>query len=228
MKSFLSASCAATLLFTAGIAAAADPWRDKDASAWTEQDIAKLRKNSPWAQQPREMARVTVPAKQTAPRGTGSKRAQDGGAAPLPSATRNKSIAVNAQPVMRWESAEPMLAATQRIDPKLASRYAELAKEWYVVSLAGFAAPPEYETPQMVGSEMASRSFLGIGSKHLKATRVEEVETDGGLTYVLLFPRSSKIEEMGKMVDAVIHVGIAHSRTSFSVKQMMFQGHATL
>jgi hypothetical protein len=213
---------------TAGIAAPADPWRDKDPSAWTEQEIAKLRKNSPWAQQPREMARVTLLEKQTAPRGTGSKRANDMGAAPLPSGTRNKSVAVDAQPVMRWESAEPMLAATQRIDPKLAARFADLAKEWYVVSLAGFATPPEYATPQAVGDEMVSRSFLGIGSKHLKANRVEEVETDGGLTYVLLFPRASQIEEMGKTVEAVIHVGNAHSRASFSVKQMMFRGHATL
>jgi len=228
MKPFLTACCAATILMTAGTAAPADTWRDKDPSAWTEQDIATLRRSSPWAQQPREMARVTVRKNQTAPRGTGSKRAKDAGAAQMPPTTRNKSVAVNAQPVMRWESAEPMLAATQRIDPKLAARFAELAKEWYVVSLAGFATPPEYETPQTAGSEMVSRSFLSIGSKHLKADRVEEVETDGGLTYVLLFPRAAKIDEMGKTVEAVIHVGIAHSRTSFSVKQMMFRGQATL
>jgi hypothetical protein len=215
-------------MMSAGIAAAADPWRDKDPSAWTEKDIAQLRKNSPWAQQPREMVRVAAPNKQAAPRRTGSKRANDGGPAPLPAGAGSKSVAVNAQPVMRWESAEPMLAATQRIDPKLAAHFAELSKEWYVVSLAGFATPPEYETPQMAGSEMASRSFLGIGSKHLKANRVEEVETDGGLAYVLLFPRASKIEEIGKTVEAVIHVGKAHSKSSFSVKQMMFQGHATL
>jgi hypothetical protein len=227
MKPFLTACCAGIILMTAGIAAPADAWRDKDPSAWTEKDIAQLRKNSPWAQQPREMVRVAA-KKQAAPRRTGSKRANDVGAAPLPSGAGSKSVPVNAQPVLRWESAEPMLAATQRIDPKLAARFAELAKEWYVVSLAGFAAPPEYETPQMAGSEMVSRSYLGIGSKHLKASRVDEVESDGGLTYVLLFPRASKIEEMGKTVEAVIHVGQAHSRASFSVKQMMFGGHATL
>ncbi len=174
------------------------------------------------------MARVAVQKEQTAPRGAGSKRANSVGGAPLPSATKNKSVAVNAQPILRWESAEPILAATQRIDPKLAARYAELAKEWYVVSLAGFRTPPEYETPETAGSEMASRSFLGIGSKRLKANRVEEVETDSGLTYVLLFPRAARIEEMGKTVEAVIHVGIAHSRASFSVKQMTFRGHPTL
>jgi hypothetical protein len=228
MKRFLTAYCAVTILMTAGIAAPADTWRDKDPSAWTEQEIAKLRKNSPWAQQLQEMARVSVPKKQTAPRGTGSKKANDPGAVQLPSTTTNKSVPVNAQPVMRWESAEPMLAATQRIDPKLAARFADLAKEWYVVSLAGFATPPEYDTPQAVGNEMVSRSFLSIGSKRLKADRVMEVDSDGGLTYVLLFPRTSNIEGMGKTVDAVIHVGNAHSRVSFSVKQMMFQGHATL
>jgi len=213
---------------SAGIAAPAEAWRDKDPAAWTEKDIAQLRKNSPWAQQPREMVRVAATKKQAAPRRTGSKKTNDVGPAPLPNGAGTKSVPVNAQPVMRWESAEPMLAATQRVDPKLAARFAELAKESYVVSLAGFATPPEYETPQMAGSEMVSRSFLEIGSKRLKANRVEEVESDGGLTYVLLFPRASKIEEMGKTVDAVIHVGKAHSRASFSVKQMMFGGHATL
>jgi hypothetical protein len=228
MKAFLTACCAGTILMSAGIAAPADAWREKDPSAWTEKEIAQIRKNSPWAQQPREMVRVAASNKQAAPRRTGSKKTNDAGPAPLPSGAGTKSVAVNAQPVMRWESAEPVLAATQRIDPKLAARFAELAKDWYVVSLAGFAMPPEYETPQMAGSEMMSRSFLEIGSKHLKATQVAQVETDGGLTYVLLFPRASKIEEMGKTVAAVIHVGKAHSRASFSVKQMMFGGHATL
>jgi hypothetical protein len=105
-------------------------------------------------------------------RGKDSKGANQVGAAPLPSGTRTKSVAVEAKPVMRWESAEP----------KLAARFAELAKEWYVVSLSGFATPPEYDTPQMAGREMVSRSFLGIGSNRLKANRVEEVETDGGVT----------------------------------------------
>jgi hypothetical protein len=227
MKRFLTTCCAVTILIRAGVAAPADAWRDKDPSAWTDQEMAKLRKNSPWAQQPQELAREKGPKKESGPR-AGGKRAKDIGLPPQSSTTKNPSVVVMAQPVLRWESAEPILAATQRLDAKLGARFADLAKEWYVVSLAGFATPPKFETPEAVSSEMKSRSYLGIGSKHLQANRVEAMETDGGLTYVLLFPRGAKIEEMGKTVEAVIHVGSVHSKASFSVKQMMFKGHATL
>jgi hypothetical protein len=112
---------------------------------------------------------------------------------------------------IRWESAEPLLAATARVDDRLHKAMAVLAKEYHLISVGGFVLPK-------------GKRFRRVGERRARAERAADRQPPGGLQ----FPRDLALEEAGKGIDLRVQIGETRVIARFEPKQMGFQGQPAL
>lgn len=145
-KVLLAFACASLILM------AADPWKDKQSSDWTEKDANRVLTNSPWAQ----TASAQMDSSQMGGgMGRGGGMGGPGGGIGGPGGGPEDGIGgggggmrgpgggmggpVRQAPkiLVRWESAAPVREAAVRLENPQASTLAELTKDYYVVSTSG-------------------------------------------------------------------------------------------
>jgi hypothetical protein len=236
---------AALFTFTAAwIAGAIDSrgfWNEKEPTEWSDQEVQRLRTDSPWARvgsaeavldrksgqeemwkrkgdrvpivgpDGKELATHTEPIKPGAP----------GPAGPLP----------KLRVLVRWESAEPLLAATP------GQSVADAAK-FYIVSVSGLmtgdlanasrSEPASAEEREAVLEHVRSASFLlREGKEPIPATGIRKASLDGVVS--LYFPRASgPLEVADKEVALVTKVGLFELKVKFPLKPMQYHGKLAL
>ena len=200
----------------AGIAAmGAEFWELKDPDAWTEKEVARLRTNSPWARKEVQEAPAMEARQVTKHSGKTVK-----------TTTKQKKVWGHAADVqVRWESAEPMMATTARVDSRLHKGFEEPAKEYYLVSLTGlklYGLSVEAAT-----EELRTRSALHIAERAVHPRVVRAVDSAGGPFFLLEFPRRLELDGE-KTVELRAHLGQSRLFASFAPRKMIFRGRAAL
>ena len=191
------------------VGAAADFWQAKDPAQWTESEIRKLRTNSPWARECRQLR----PSTRTTMNKLGETK------------TTGKQVGVGAGVQLRWESAAPVLATVA--DAEIRNETAKWSSEFYVVSVGGLQLPKGYSGTDAV-NDLKESSSLGFGSKALLPNRVEVAGSEAKPVYLLLFPRAARIEDLTRSIVVEILMGKTHARATFDVQRMVFKGKVTL
>jgi hypothetical protein len=197
------------ILVMRAVGAGADFWQVKDTAQWTESEIQKIRTNSPWAQECKQLS--------TSTRSTMTKTGT--------TETSKSKVLVGTIVQVRWESAAPIQATTA--DAEMRKTVARWSNDSYVVSVGGLELPRGYSAADAV-NDLQHSSSLDLGSKGLLPNRVEMVGSGENPIYLLLFPRAAKIEDLTKNIVVEIHVGKSRVRAGFGTKQMVFQGKVTL
>ncbi|MDR3719637.1 MAG: hypothetical protein P4K98_12615 [Bryobacteraceae bacterium] len=236
---------AALFTFTAAwIAGAGDSrsfWNEKEPAEWSDRDVQQLRTDSPWARvgsaeavldrksgqeemwkrkgdrvpivgpDGKELSTRTEPTKPAAPGPTGS----------LP----------KLRVLVRWESAEPLLAATP-------GQSAADAAKFYIVSVSGLmtgdlanasqSEPASTEERDAVLERVMRASFLlRVGKDPIPATGIRKASLDGVVS--LYFPRASgPIDAADREVAFVTKVGLFELKVKFPLKAMRYRGKLAL
>jgi hypothetical protein len=236
---------AALFTFTAAwIAGAGDTrsfWNEKEPAEWSDREVQRLRTDSPWARVgsaqvvleskgAREIARgrkgdrvpiVGPDGKQLSTGTEPTEPAAPGPTGPLPKLTV----------LVRWESAEPLLAAAP-------DQSAADAAKFYVISVSGLMtgdlgnagrpAPASTEERDPELERVMRASFLlREGKEPIPATDIHKASLDGVVS--LYFPRASgPIDAADKEVAFVTKMGPFALKVKFPLKAMQYRGKLAL
>jgi len=238
---------AVAVLFTfaaAWIAGAGDTrrfWNEKEPAEWSEQEVRRLQTDSPWARagsaevvledkhgqetaRGRKGDRVPIigpDGKELATRTEPTEAAGPGPSGPLPK--------INV--LVRWESAEPLLAATP-------GQSAADAAKFYVISVSGLmigdlgnasrTAPASSEERDAALERVMRASYLlRVGKEPIPATDIRKAALDGVVS--LYFPRASgPIDAADKEVTFVTKMGLFALKVKFPLKAMQYRGKLAL
>jgi hypothetical protein len=236
---------AALITFTAAwIAGAGDRrsfWNEKEPAEWSDQEVQRLRTDSPWARVGsaemvleskggteiawrRKGDRVPIIGPDGKELSTGTeptKPAAAGPTGPLPKITV----------LVRWESAEPLLAATP------GQSAADVAK-FYIISVSGLMtgdlgnagrpAPGSSEVSDPALERVMRASFLlREGKEPIPATDIHKASLDGVVR--LYFPRASRpIDAADREVAFVTKMGSFALKVKFPLKAMQYRGKLAL
>lgn len=243
-KMFMVCACCAPLVLSA-----ADPWKAKKASEWTEKDANRILTNSPWAKTvsaeldfsrmqgmpggPDGIGGPPPGGGPSGPGGPGMGGPPPGGMAGGPGGMEQPKF------VVRWESATPIREAAAKIEDPNGAKFAELAKEYYVVSVTGTGMSSGMRDPQrrggmqpdfrrMSGRTKDTTSLTVHGGEKIAPANVESIDTAGGRTLVFLFPRSRPINADVKDVLFETSMGPMSLKSRFVLKDMVYEGRLTL
>lgn len=238
---------AVAALFTltaAWIAGAGDTrsfWNEKEPAEWSDREVQRLRTDSPWARvgsaevvfenkggpaiaSGRKGDRVPIVGPDGKELSTGTEPTRSAGpgpAGPLP------KIRV----LVRWESAEPLLAATP-------GQSAADAAKFYVISVSGLMlgdlgnagrqAPASSEERDPALDRVMRASFLlREGKDPIPATDIRKASLDGVVS--LYFPRASgPIDAADREVALVTKMGPFALKVKFPLKAMQYRGKLAL
>ncbi len=235
--------CSAAALFAFGAvwlwgAGGSDFWKTKEPTEWSEQEVQRLRTDSPWARagsaqvvfenkggpeiaRGRKGDRVPIIGPDGKELATRTEPTAPGPAGPLP------KIRV----LVRWESAEPLLAATP-------GQNAADAEKFYVISVSGLMtgdlasagrpAPGGREERDPVLDRVMSASFLlREGKPPIHATDIHKASLDGVVS--IYFPRASgPIDAADREVAFETKMGPFALRVKFPLKPMQYRGKLAL
>ena len=227
-------ACAA--IGPAGAAASIDFWNAKQPADWSAQEVQRLRTNSPWAREGNAQLASENMGGAEGERGRKGDRVPYGG----PNGTGLGGVPSAAEPVdgrptirvlVRWESAEPILAAAPDQPSADAARF-------YVISVAGFL-PAEASAghhPTSAGGEqrdpkleqlMRATFLLRAGRAPIAATDIHMSPSDGVVR--LYFPREgAAIDAADKEVVFVSKLGPLELKLKFPLKPMLYRGRLAL
>ena len=213
-------ACGAVLAF------AADPWKDKKPADWSDKDAQRVLTGSPWAKSvsaEMDFSRMGGGGfggggGMRGGGGGGGMRGGGGGGGgmggpggggggmgegPGGGGMGGPGGGMEAPKfVVRWESAMPVREAAAKSEDPVAAKIAELAKEYYVVSVSGTrmmgGGPGGGQRPQQDPSRMQDMQKRMIEATSLKRkgkdpivpTSVQMVRGEKGMRTVFLFPRS--------------------------------------
>lgn len=235
-RSALAALLACAAKGPAGVAASGDFWNAKRPADWSAQEVRRLRTNSPWAREGVAQLASENMGGAEGQRGRKGDRVPYGGPngtglAGVPSATEPVDGRPKIKVLIRWESAEPILAAA----PGQAS--ADAAK-FYVVSVAGFLAadasaghgptPASVEARDPRLEQVMRVTFLLCGGRDpIAATDIHMSSFDGVVSFY--FPREgAAITAADKEVVFVSKLGPLELRVKFPLKPMLYRGRLAL
>jgi hypothetical protein len=234
---------AVAALFTiaaAWIAGAGDRhsfWNEKEPAEWSDQELQRLRTDSPWAR---------VGAAQAVFENKGGPeiaRGRKGDRVPI-IGPDGKELATGTEPteysapglpgplpkirvLVRWESAAPLLAATP-------GQSAVDAAKFYVISVSGLMtgdlasagrpAPASSEERDPALDRVMRASFLlREGKEPIPATDIHKASLDGVVS--LYFPRASgPIDAADREVAFVTKMGLFALKVTFPLKAMQYRG----
>ena len=214
----------------ASVAASSDFWNEKQPADWSAQEVQRLRTNSPWAREGvAQLASENMRGRKGdrvpygGPNGTGL-----GG---VPSGTGPVDGRPKIKVLIRWESAEPILAATPGQPSADAARF-------YVISVAGFlpagvsaghrptSASGEQRDPKL--EQVMRATFLLRGGRDpIAATGIQMSSSDGVVSFC--FPREgAAITAADKEVVFVSKMGPLQLKVKFPLKPMLYHGRLSL
>jgi hypothetical protein len=230
--------------------ASSNPW-NKDSAQWSADDAERILASSPWARvagatfdTPADDAEQGVempPGNQAGDSRGATDGKWDGGV------SKNTSGVVPTLPVtVRWDSALPMIKASQRAAAKPVSDIdltEEDLKKFYIITVVGLVpsmnskhvthlangnpdgnAAPD---PEQILTGIKTQSHLFFPNR--PSVRPDEVKLDsktGALRFY--FPRSSAIVMTDKEVLFSTHYGRLTVRQRFRLKDMLYKGELEL
>lgn len=220
----------------AGAAASSDFWNEKQPADWSEQQVQRLRTNSPWA---REGVAQLVPENTGGPEGGRGRKGDrvpfggpnGSGLGGVPTAEGPTDGLPKIKVLVRWESAAPILASA----PGQPS--ADAAK-FYVISVAGFmpADASAGHHPTSAGGDerdqklqrvMRATFLLSAGRAPIAATDIRMSSSDGVVSFY--FPREgAAITADDKEVVFASKMGPLELKVKFPLKPMLYRGRLAL
>ena len=233
---------------------AADPWQ-KDASTWSADDIRHLLTNSPWAIQTSatikdpdddiEPARAQLPGAAQAgmagsSNGAGNGERWDGGIG------RNRMGHLPSLPVtVRWDSAQPVREALQRLKDPPKQVLSEAASGSYIITVAGLVPLNRYRPAGRADATSATddsidarnpeellEGFMGASTlipRGQPAIHPENVKLDPATGEVhIFFPRIHPISPDSKEVFFRTRFGSMYVNARFRLKDMKYRGELGL
>lgn len=142
---------------------------------------------------------------------------------------------------VRWESAAPVLEAAKKSEVAEAAKLAGWAKEFYVVSVTGMAAPPpgpgqrgDWSRGDPARAKQWQDLLLKITTLKRKdkpplaAARLETIPLPSGRMSVFLFPRTDPIALDDKSVLFETAFGPIRVKSKFALKDMVWRGKLEL
>jgi hypothetical protein len=247
----LAGSLCAVALF------ASDFWKTKDSSQWTNEEVAKLLTDSPWAKQ------ITVSSGQPAQRRSGGRRGGMGGGFPgggggggYPGGGGGGGYpgggggggggggyggSSSQEIVLRWESAAPVQQALLRQRPHSdgAKPPEDINQKYYVVSMLGFRMPTRNSDSTDDDSDKQREDtlrsqYLDAGQlipKSKIAISAEDVKFEGrnGSTAIrFLFPRTFPLSKDDKEITFQFQSRGVKFEHKFKLNDMMYQDKLAL
>ena len=238
-----------TIFAVASIAAlAADPWRTKKPADWTDKEAQRILSDSPWAKKAvAEMSFGGMGGPGGGMGGRGGGMGGPGGGMGGPGGGMGGPPGGGMEPpkiIVRWESAEPVREALNRVESPAAGQLAEWAKDHYVISTTGMSmmrpggpgpgGPGDRPQPdpgrmEQMRQRMREATSLKVkGKDPVAPVRIETIETGGGMLTVFLFPRSAAITPADKEVSFETALGPMAIKSKFNLKDMQYQGKPAL
>ena len=212
---------------------AADPWKGKEYTEWSEKEIRKVLRKSPWAK--------TVTLQTYSGMGVGGARGSSGGQAPSPGAGGARGgggyeqIGPGRRPLrvlVRWWSALPIRQAYTRqqvesgkMKPEEVEQLIPQNPAEYVVQLSEM---PKTAMAGASSEKVTAATYLKIGKKQrimLQSVRMTEGEVPD---LYFVFPRTTPIELQHKDVEFVTEVGRHKIKKKFKLKDMVYEGKLEL
>lgn len=230
MKRHLSAMFIALGLSVAP-ANGGDFWQTKDFLSWSEKEVRKMLKDSPWARSCQIRAgsveelvmnrRPQSSAPCCTEGGTDSSQAPELGMEAL-----RGSSTVTA--VVRWQSALPVRQALARqrfgdeasTSPEAAKMLAPV-EQFYVLAVVGL--PPQLV--QGTVEELKSNAVLKIKNKPpIQAADIRGSREEDGINLYFFFPRDQSITLADREVELAFRLSSAAVSRKFRLKQMVYEG----
>ena len=229
----------------------ADPWKTKDFTRWSDEDVARTLKDSPWAKEamatvdPKEAKRESKesgismgapvdPANGGMPGGPG--RPPVGGVSgPLAAPDSVAAGMPTMRVAVRWESALPVKEAMLRLkfgdrlpaesDPGYTLNRAE---KYYIVAVVGLEMPKggrDSEASARMRDELLGTAKLTPkGGAAVYAEEVKVNPPEAREEVLFYFPKSPEIAASGKDVVFECQLGAFEIRKAFKPKEMVYRG----
>jgi hypothetical protein len=256
MQRFAQISAAAVI--AALVLSAGEPWKAKNASTWTPQDVEKVLSDSPWVQQAgalfslaaEDPPEVPIPVPAAAPPGLGgpvnsSSPRWDGGVG------RSRGPDPTLTVLIRWDSALPVREALQRSGPDPHQAYIdEHAAKDYIISIVGLVPGGRYRSVGHTASDSRSddtedsravdarnpeemlealMTASSLTPKDKTAISPEDAKLDASTgTLHIFFPRTEPITAADKEVTFTTRFGALTVQKRFRLKDMKYQGQLEL
>lgn len=210
------------VLVAAGLLWAADPWKEKPYTEWTQKDVEKVAQDSPWARWVEVLGAA-------APGDSAIARSDVSGTKPLSDTAGPQSAA---RYLVQWASALTLRQARVR-SAQLAGR--ENAEESAVI----LAANPPYYILAVVGSNLsafdemkeegtkaASYLELKASKKRISPEAAQFIRQNGRVVQVIIFfPREAEgaptIAESESKVEFHCRAGRSEIETAFDLRKMV-------
>jgi hypothetical protein len=213
---------------------AANFWESKPWRSWSEQEIARLLVDSPWAKteiirfegelSERLGAQIATPPPAASPAAVGTGRSGNGPIGPMVGG-RKPPIPSGSAVGIRWESARPLreaIAATKK-----ASSVAPQPDRYILVI---DRIPPYVERADPAGQREALLAISQLswdGGEPVRPTEVKITANDAGLIVRLEFPRREEVKP-SSVVELHTRIGVSRVRCQFRLKTMMVGGRVEL
>ena len=237
---------------------AAEPWKNKDSTQWTDDDINKVLTDSPWAKE------MTISPQRSGygqrPGGMGRRGGfgypgggypgggYPGGGGGYPSGGGGGYPSQASMNVtVRWDSALPVQQALKRqgsASADEAKAVADASDKFYVITVFGFRMPSNRRsgygsTSSDSDQDRDRQSADNLRSQLLDAAQLlpksaraiyaQDVQVEGGGSELhFLFPRNPGIASSSKEVDFILDVRGVKVEHKFHLSDMQYQGQLAL
>jgi hypothetical protein len=234
------------------LTAADQPWKDKQAAEWNDDDTKQVLSDSPWAKT------VTPSIDNSANRGqrrTGGGMGRGGGigiggigigipgmggmgrrggmggpGGGYPSGGQRPSGSSDPiQPPtlkLRWESASPIREAELKARETNAPT---LDENHYAIAVYGVPNRMADGNPEALAKQLKKQAAIKRdGKKDLKPSSVEVLQREDGPVVVYLFSRSQEITRQDKRIEFGAQIGRLHLTQFFFVDDMVYRGKIEL
>jgi hypothetical protein len=231
---------------------AAEPWKTKEYTQWSDEEISKVLSDSPWAKEKTVAPQQAMQQRGMSRRGGGGFGYPGGGGGggypggggggyPGGGQGGGQGGGVSSMNVtVRWESGMPIQHALLREGPGSADEAkaaADASAKDYVIAVLGFRLPNQQRSRSSDSDDDQDRGAQSkdrLRSQLLDAAELtpkgknsiyaEDVQIDGSGEIRFLFPRSTAIVTGDKEVDFVLQVRGIKVEQKFHLNDMQYQG----
>ncbi|MGP0073923.1 MAG: hypothetical protein ACLPWF_18575 [Bryobacteraceae bacterium] len=218
---------------------AAEAWRSKPVSSWTDRDAEQVLERSPWA----KMTVAGIARRQTEderraggnmgqPTGVGFDGIDDRRVRPIlpanvfTAAPTPLSKAQTIRLLVRWESALPVQAAELK---RGEGTPPTLSDNGYSIAVYGVPRTDAQGDPLSLAKFFKESAFLKReGKPNVKPFRVEAFELEHSVVVVYEFPSWAEISKKDGVVEFNALIGRLEVQQKFDIEDMLFQGKLEL
>jgi len=224
------------VLLVSGLALGEDFWVKKDHSQWTDEEVRKILKDSPWARDvivsapPGSALTGIAPASNRSLSGIDAENSAPAGRGGRGRGARGGDIDNGPPEVLltlniSWRSALPLRRAMAKNRPELQGTL-DREDENYVIVLSGL---PARMARVLQNSEELKQSTLRRGKKApIRLAAVDVSPHAQTVDVIFAFPKTERITPEDKDVEVVLKVAQLEVKKKFSLKEMMYNGKLEL